>query len=440
MSLEDLQTVAGLALDVIKIVAEVAALIAVIIKASQYIRDKRDKQLYDYVNSFADKERVRRLSGVNGLTNYASYMFQELFYICLLEKDPFIRERLRDALMDVSVRCKKQCKKIHLFIVQYCIKNDSLPIKDMDKQIRSRIIKFLTAGHTQLRIQAEIDRGSGNTYEADEEITAGIPLSSQLLANALTKAKLQNLSGMFLSDSSLYKAIWFKNTLERSVLSDVIGRHAKGICLYLQDDYIRNNDFYGSCLIGGEGKRVYIFNTEFRKSTFAFLKMSATLKEASKGESLVRKRDGATWEGDTFSQSKFFYAKIKQYSIKESKWNGCRLFWCVFQDTDFVKNEMHSFSCYYNSFCKVNFWSGKISGSFYRCRFEDVTWGGSDLKGTKFIRCVFQNVDFAGADLKNIVFENCRFIGNNNLKKDVHNADTIRISGKSAESVMKMIK
>ncbi|MCH5269309.1 MAG: hypothetical protein J1E83_01040 [Lachnospiraceae bacterium] len=78
-------------------------------------KDKRDKQISEYISLFADENRVKPISGVNGLVHHANLTFNELFYVCATEKDSFIQELIYNALESICINKKADCVKIISF-------------------------------------------------------------------------------------------------------------------------------------------------------------------------------------------------------------------------------------------------------------------------------------------------------------------------------------
>ena len=412
----------------------ISTIVKIINEAKNYVKDKRDKQLFDYVNTFSDKEKVRRLSGVNGLTNYASIMFKELFYICALEEDALIKELLQNALLQICPKKKESCKEINQFFVQYMVKQDISIREEFDSKTAKEFRSILKKGNTESRIQWEIaHKGKSISSIENEEVEECLLLSSQLMSRALKRILNQPLKGVLFEGSSLYKAHWINITLKNAALLDNIGRHAKGFKIYAEEVLLWKNDFYGSLFTGLSCKRIYIYHTTFRESTFIKFSIQGVLGALSDKTSLLDFHRALIIEDITFSQSKFFYTKVALYRIVDGKWNGCKLYRCNFLATEFIDNKMRGINSSHCEFDQVNFYKDKMQGIFNQCSFNNVKWGGSTLKGSKFVKCTFKNVDFAGADLANVIFENCDF-ENANVFKGTQNMNPNNIIGKNASA------
>lgn len=418
----------------IKLIVEIILMVVTVAKGfgalKKYIEDKRNTQLSNYINNFSKKNRVKRLSGVSGLVSNASKIFNELFYICALEKDALIREPLLNGIMKICKRKKKKCKKINSFFVRYSLKEDILINKITIVEERDIMWNYLEMGNTNNRIQLEINHSKyGISFKNDREIEQCLVLSSQLMAGAIKRAIFQSLKGVMFLESSLYEATWVKCSLKNAAVVDCVGRHAKGFGTSIEKVFLWQDDFFDSQFIGLRCKETDIYHANFRESLFAFLSMrgenSITRDSFQNGHESVLETVG-------FSKSKFYRVRLEEYKVKNGTWNACSFNYCSFHKVDFINNKWHSIVCMNSKFSAVNFWKNELHGTFANCKFEHIKFGGSDLQGSKFVKCTFKEADFAGADLKNVKFEDCIFLENVNLFIKTKNLELQNITGKKA--------
>lgn len=372
--------------------------------------DKRDKQISEYISLFADKNGVKRISGVNGLVRHINLTFNELFYICATEKDSFIRELIHDALENTCINKKADCVKNNKFLVQYCLKKNILPLKLPGFNDKERLLGVLRRGNTETRIEIEINSGNRSLlYNDTAEIRNYMALSSQLLAKSLSKVSNEHLKGVMFVDSSLYGAIWKKCRLENAALLHNIGRHAKGTGNIIGEVYLWDNDFYGSEFTDMDCCKIYSYNTHLRNSVFKTLSIRGTRYPSDKKSSTANLQR-SVFEKNIFNMSKFYSVKIEDCNMMKVEWKGCTLEDVSFASMMIKENDWSGTKAVRCSFIHIGFYASKFHSEFLQCNFEDVKWGGNNLRGTKFKECTFKKVNFKGTDMDKVLFENCTFV------------------------------
>lgn len=440
--------------EILKLIVQIAPLVWAIITGFKtfrnYANDKRTEQLSKYIKEFSKQDRMYRLSGMSGLTYYASDMFMELFYICVLEKDALIKEIIKDALMRICPQKKSECLQLHTFFVKYILRQNVKLSKISYLENKKYFYKTLKKGNTENRIHMEINRIESST-SLDEEVKVDeyLILSSELLALSMKKAKKQDLSGILFLESNLYGCIWNKCYIKNTALIESVGRHAKGYRNHLENVYINDCNFYGSRFIEMRCNSIYMYNkTHFRDSIMAFCsikgkkyedtnqKLKSTGGPANENKKLEQRNYSTVIKSAIFSESTFFKVEIKWYQIEQGYWNGCRLFFCKFKEVDLIANKWNGTNYVNCSFTHLNFNKDIIKGNFKYCKFQDINWKDSELKETIFVGCKFKNVDFANADLEKVLFDHCTLEGDINFK-NVKNKESIRKKGAKTKAYIK---
>lgn len=449
MSLDDLLKALGLFGSA---VAFIWSAIAGIKTVQETAKDKRDKQISEYISLFTDTDRVKRISGVNGLVQHATLVFNELFYLCAIEQDPFIREFIQEALEEVCLIKKADCIKYNKFLVQYCLKHDILILK-MDKKNKEEIFEILGKGNTKKQIEMEINsRKSGVLYNGHTKIGNYMTLSSQLLAKSLKQAVGEDLYGILFIDSNLDKAYWRKCELKNAVLLYNIGRHTRGEKIEIKEVYLASNDFYGSEFKKLVCHKIWATNINLQNSYFTKLLIQGT-NDIQEDKDVVVCTVKSKFTNMNLNNSQFISSHLEQCDIISAKLRQCKLtdssfdtVYCKdnsFAGTNFRKCSFRNTNFYSSNFFIESFrqytrktyyktgrnaykrTTGPLFCKFNDCIFDNVKWGGSNLRNTKFINCTFKDVNFAGADLEDTLLDHCtfdigvNFVGAKNIDKIV---------------------
>lgn len=419
----------------IKLIVEIILMAVTVAKGigtlTKYIEDKRNKQVLEYMKSFLETKRKQRLGGVNGLVHYASDMFNELFYLCAFEEDILIRGLLWDALIRVSRRKKKKCKRMNNFLIKHSLREDIF-IKSIDiQEKRDKMWNCLRNGRTNDQMQFGTEyEGTHIRFKNDKAVEKCLLLSSQLMSGALKKVVNQKLDGIIFFKSSLKEALWINCSLYNSAVAKMQGKGAKGIKIRIEEVFLWGNKFPEGHFWGLQCKKLDIYRTNFTQASFSFISLFGADYESGKTTYEHNNKCSAV-ERVTFDNGKFNHVKVMFYQIRQSSWIDCGLERCNFANVIFSLNRWYGkMTCAHSGFKEVKFCKERIQGTFKRCKFENVEWDDSNLQESKFVRCKFKNIKFINVDMKNVKFEKCRFLGDSIVFKDIKNANYI--TGKEA--------
>lgn len=393
----------------IKLIVEILLMVVTVAKGfgalKKYIEEKRNNQVLEYMKTFSEKERKRRLGSVNGLVHYSAIMFKELFYLCAFEKDILIRGLLWDALMKICCKKKQKCKQMNNFLIRHSLREnvfiDSIDILEK----RNRMWDCLRYGDTndQKQFGTEYDV-SGILYKKDKEVEKCLSLSAQLMSGAFKRAFLERLNGVIFWNSSLKNARWYICGLKNSVLLEMEDLHAKGAGILVKEVFLWKNNFIKAHILGICCKALDIYDTKFDQSTLKAVYLQGA--GYVKGKPLTE-NEGSELEEIALNESKLSYVKVMFYHLKKSCWKDCELYQCNFD--------------------KVNFWGGKLCGIFKHCIFDNVEWSDINLQGCVFIDCTFKHIKFYDTDIKDVKFKNCIFDNPDALYQGTKNMDSNNI-------------
>lgn len=386
---------------IISVITLIGALISGFISVRNIISDRRHKLLADFITVFSDENTIRRLGGINGLPRYSKYLFKELFFLCCIENETIIRELMYDVLQKHSPHKKNQCIQINDFLVNYFLQGDypSEYLDDIKKE--ESIIKTLKSSQTDRRIQFELDRKNPSfLFKHDYSIDCHLLLSSKILASAITKSFYVKLNGNLILQSNMYGAKWVHNSIQNCVLVGNIMRHMLSLSTKYNSCHIKNNNFYDSRLYKTHFNDCTMSNVLFRSSHFN--------RTAICGGG-IRKANF-----DKSSLKKCQFIRIKY--IFDSSWSGCTITDSKYENLQIISNKMKGTDFISTEFVDIGIYRNDIVGSFTKCKFKNVKWGGSIIKSTQFVNCTFENADFLGATLSQSKFIRCQFI-NTDLKE-----------------------
>lgn len=356
--------------------------------------NRKNKQLADFIALFSDKSEIKRLSGINGLSLYAKTLFKELFFICSIEKDAIIKELIYNSLKKESPHMVKTCIHINSFLVDYFLYYDYQSKAFIRLKQDKVIVDTLKFGRTERRIQLELNkRNSDSVFERDYAIDNHLLLSSKLLALAVSKSLYMHLNGILIIQSDMYTSKWICNSIKNCVITNNVARHTILLLTKCHSCYIGDNDYFESRYIKSSFIKCNIRDSSFRNSYF----IQTTFQEGKIRNAFFNKS----------TLTKCSYKQVKE--IDTCFWNGCMLRHVRFDEVKIVSNELYDVRIVATSFTNIKFWRNKLIGQFECCRFNDVVWGGSELKSVTFTNCIFNDVNFAGAILKYCQFINCKF-------------------------------
>lgn len=356
--------------------------------------NRKNKQLADFIALFSDKNEIKRLSGINGLSLYSRTLFKELFFICSIEKDAIIKELIYNSLKKESPHMLKACIHINSFLVDFFLYYDYQSKAFIHLMADKAIVDTLKFARTERRIQLELNkRNSNSVFERDYAIDNHLILSSKLLALAVSKSLYIHLNGILIVQSDMYTSKWICNYIENCVFTNNVARHTFLLLTKCHYCYIGDNDYFESRLIKSSFIKCNMRNSSFRNSNF----IQTTFQEGEIHNTVFNKS----------TLTKCTYTQVKE--IDTCFWNACMIKRARFDEIKIVSNELYDVRIVATSFRNIKFWRNKLIGDFKSCQFNTVVWGGSELKNVKFTNCVFDNVNFAGAILKHCQFINCKF-------------------------------
>lgn len=158
--------------------------------------NRRNKQLIDFITLFSDKDEIKRLSGIHGLSSYSKFLFKELFFICSIESDAIIKELIFDELQKQSPHSRKHCIQINDFLVNYFLQHDFEGNYLCEIKNDRKMTSVLKDSQTNRRIQFELNRRNPfSKFEQDYAVDNHLMLSSKLLALAIKKSYFVKLCG-----------------------------------------------------------------------------------------------------------------------------------------------------------------------------------------------------------------------------------------------------
>lgn len=376
-----------------------------------YVKDRRNKQLTEFITLFSDDNEIKRLSGMNGLKRYTKALFNELFFICSIEERSMIRELIYNSLIDHAGRKKQKCIDINRFMIRYLLAYDFddglLKVVKQNPQIMAP----LKHGQIISRIRLELNKMSENSVlENSQAIDNHMLLSSRLLAAALRKSFNRKLSGCMIYHSDLYKSRWCKDLFSNCVLMDNIARHLVSWRTAYEYAYISKNDFFDGRFYGSYFQLCNLVECVFRKS-----KLSRTFFERGRMK-------GVTFNESSISDCSFHMID----SIYECEWNGCRVRNTNFYTLRIAQNSFMGTNFVRCRFSNVKLWRCMLLGEFWNCHFVDVDLGGSIIKTSSFVNCTFKNVKFVGANIRKSTFTKCTF--ENCDPSEAHTEDITKIN------------
>lgn len=359
-----------------------------------YVKDRRNKQLTEFITLFSDDNEIKRLSGINGLERYADVLFNELFFICSVEKRSMIRELIYNTLRDHAGRNKQNCIDINRFMIRYLLAYDFDDGLLKEVKQNTQIMAPLKHGQIISRIRLELNKMSENSIlENNQAIDNHMLLSSRLLAAALQKSFNRKLYGCMIYHSDLYKSRWCMDFFVNCVLMDNIARHIVSWRSGYEYAYISKNDFYDGRFYSSYFQQCHLVECKFRKS-----KLSRTFFEKGRMK-------GITLNESSISDCSFHMLE----SIFDCEWNGCSIRSTYFHTLKIIQNGFVGTNFVRCRFSNVKFLKCMFLGEFRNCHFSDVELGDSTMKTSSFVNCTFKNVKFVGANIRKSTFTNCIF-------------------------------
>lgn len=363
------------------------------------ILDRKIKQLTDFIMLFSDENEIKRLSGINGLSRYSKTLFRELFFICSIEKDTIIKELIYDSLQKESKHMTTMCIQINDFLVSYILYHDTQDNSLIDSLIDIKkddeLVKILRYSKTERKVRLELNhRNPTGIFVQNYAINNHLLLSSNLLASSLSKSFSIELNGNLIIESNMHTSKWIHNFVINCVFINNVARHMTLLLTKHCRCYIKNNDYFDCKLLNTNFIKCTIKDSSFRNSFFT----NVTFKKGK-------------IQNVFFNESnikKCRYLEIKDFST--CSWNGCTIEHCKFEEIRLISNKMYGIKLVSTNFINVKLWRSNFMGQFKKCRFQDVAWGGSELKNVQFIDCFFEDVNFDGAVIKCSKFVNCTFI------------------------------
>lgn len=356
--------------------------------------NRRNKQLIEFITLFSDKNEIKRLSGIHGLSSYSKFLFRELFFICSIESDAIIKELIFDELQKQSAHSKKYCIQINDFLVNYFLQYDYEGNCLGDIKNDKKIMGVLKDSQTHRRIQLEINRRNPSSkFEQDYAIDNHLMLSSKLLALAIKKSYFVKLCGNLVFRSDMYASKWRFASIQNSVFINNVSRHMFLLSTKQHRCCLFDNNYYDSRFLASYFTNCEISNCLFLNSAF----VGTVFRE---GKIQHARFDKSSLKRCQFSQISVIY---------QSFWNGCTISNGKYEHIQITKNVIKGTNFYATDFTDVKFFSTEFVSEFRKCRFKNIKWGGSKLSGVHFINCNFEDVDFVGAKFKNCKFIRCRF-------------------------------
>lgn len=250
--------------------------------------NRRNKQLIDFITLFSDKDEIKRLSGIHGLSSYSKFLFKELFFICSIESDAIIKELIFDELQKQSSHSRKHCIQINDFLVNYFLQHDFEGNYLCEIKNDKKMTSVLKDSQTNRRIQFELNRRNPfSKFEQEYAVDNHLMLSSKLLALAIKKSYFVKLCGNLVFQSDMYASKWRFASIQNCVFANNISRHmfcfltkhrrccifgnnyydSKYIAIYFINCMIRNCLFLDSTFVNAVFREGEIQQTRFDKSS-----------------------------------------------------------------------------------------------------------------------------------------------------------------------------
>ncbi len=384
---------------IIAILGVFGGLIGAAVACGKYFAEKKEKQIADWLQLFAEEKPVKRLSAVSGLTKSADKIFDEIFFISNQETNYYIKELLIEALKLSSKNKAEILIKYNTFFVRRLL--ETFQIICLLPEEEKANVKYYE--------QTLMNESEGNRVCEKEliledkikaELTNFVFLSSQVLPYGLKKKKKMVLDGVFILNTSMHSLGLRRKEIKNSILLNNIMRHMNIICSNFEKvDIVRCN----------------LFDTMFTKTNLNNIQIRACNLEETKFAEL--RLEAVVFNNCEAKKASFSDTQLS-IVISDSIFNGAQFNNVTFNSIQTTSLEELNKKCYCSlkgtNFLNCTFINAEINrsnvvGEFRRCTFNHISFKGSDLKGSIFINCKFEDFNFRGADLKGVKFIDCQF-------------------------------
>lgn len=356
------------------------------------IRNKRDEQITNWLQLFAETNPIKRLSAIDGLVKNCGRIYSELFMLCGNEEDYFLRRFLEKALVENAKPNVKEALAFNqIYSACYMQTAETRTPPPIPLRYITRLKKAILSIRLEMELQHKLCGPPCPSMDPDHALTY-MYLSSRIISAGLDEAFRRNIDNAFLIGANFYGKKIQKIGFTACALTGSILRHIRLFAVSIHQTIVYQCDFIGSMVTG-------LTCRDTAWDTIRFIQARHTRASYVNGEILSCDFAKSHLKKNHYDHVNVFRTSYNGATIVGSGFTDCVFKECRFMDT-YIHNTIWE---------NVKWYKNKIKGDFKRCRFRGVHWGGSSLNGSLFVGCRFSDGVFAGADLKNVRFVHCCF-------------------------------
>jgi uncharacterized protein YjbI with pentapeptide repeats len=384
-------------------------------------KSKDNEQKVKWITFFDEESQAKKLAGVYGLIKYTRDLYNEIFCLCVIEKNIHIKALLYDNLLRESQNLITEFIEINKFYTKifagFYSTNNSFKSNNI---VDDSHLSFIYKEHIKVKNQDESLRNF--RFFIDENCS-----ENKYILDYITLSSHMIMHGFKNNKEDVIERLFFVST---DFLSNKFANIVFKSCLFI------DNSASHSCFINTKIIKCYISTkNNFFRSIFENFEVNQTVLDKCNFRDCSLNNTVLS-EIEFFTNCNFSGSDIKNSRIIDSRL--CSIFFkgCIISNTFFqtltMKEGCDFRGTKFDKNCKfnyINIWECNLSScEFYDCSFTKASFGGSDLSNSKFINSNFQNVDFSGTDMKNVEFIDCEFF-EMPIPKKAKNVDTIKERG-----------
>ena len=363
-------------------------------------KDRKNKQITDYVAMFSDSNKIKKISGLSGLSKYIQDSYLWLFYMYSIEENYVVKDMIHDLLIDQAYIVRRQNIKMNSFAVKQILNfqliNKSLdePLELKETVVNEKIFSLLKESNIEKRMELEISKHTINVIPSEfYNIDAYLILSSHILVKALPDTFFKKFHGNYIFKSSLYLFKCRFILFSYCIFIKDIARHMTLYFIKLCNCYLSDVDFYGSRF-----NRVHFLDSDLKAINFI----------DSHFRYVVFNNTEVNCKTD-LSKTNYFKCNFSQTKIKSTNLNGSKMKSCHFTEVKIENCNMKGIKIFDSVFEDVSFFGDNIVADINGCKFINTVWYRAKLKSVCFCNCSFENKSFNGANLEKVKFRKCSF-------------------------------